>query len=244
MTTMLLPYHKSISKKTAHMQNTTSLQLLLSNPPSPQRQALQMQSLRLDKAPECNYTDNNTKHIDNIISISSNTASTASINTDMAVILQSARERFGDEIAFEVRRGDGGRCACCGGEHVDEFEDEEAGECAAEVANTGRAWSQYMRKSVRRKDLRGEESHVGTADMRIGNLCVESADGDEHDGAHEGTEDVLDDDDAEVWEVSAAAGEDHDSELSKCCSNQAAHECPTPKTHGSILFTPLASIVT
>jgi hypothetical protein len=138
MTTMLLPYHKSISKKTAHMQNTTSLQLLLSNPPSPQRQALQMQSLGLNKAPESNYTNDNTKHIDNIISISSNTAGTTSIDTDMAVILKGAGERFGDQIAFEVWRGDGGRCACCSGEHVDEFEDEEAGECAAEVANTGR----------------------------------------------------------------------------------------------------------
>jgi hypothetical protein len=97
-----------------------------------------MQSLGLNKAPESNYTNDNTKHIDNIISISSNTAGTTSIDTDMAVILKGAGERFGDQIAFEVWRGDGGRCACCSGEHVDEFEDEEAGECAAEVANTGR----------------------------------------------------------------------------------------------------------
>jgi hypothetical protein len=80
--------------------------------------------------------------------------------------------------------------------------------------------------------------------MGISNFCVESADGDEHDGAHEGTEDVLDDDDAKIGKVGTAAGEDHDSKLSKCSSDEAAHECPTPETHGSILLTPLSSIVT
>jgi hypothetical protein len=97
---------------------------------------------------------------------------------------------------------------------------------------------------VKKKNLRSEKSHVSAADMRISNLCVESADSDEHDSAHEGTENMLDNDDAEVGEVSTAAREDHDSELSKSRSDESTHECPTPETHGSILFTPLSSIVT
>jgi hypothetical protein len=126
-----------LQKNRTYAKHHLSFPLLLSNPPSPQRQTLQMQSLGLNKAPESNYTNDNTKHIDNVISISSNTASTASIDADMAVIFKGAGERFSDQVAFEVRRGDGGRCACCGGEHVDEFEDKEAGECSAEVADTG-----------------------------------------------------------------------------------------------------------
>lgn len=92
-------------------------------------------------------------------------------------------------------------------------------------------------------DLRSEQSHVGTADVRIGNLCVESADGDEHDGAHECAEDMLDNDDAEVRKISATAGEDHDGELSKGSSNQSAYKCPTPKTHRGILLAPFSGVV-
>ena len=79
--------------------------------------------------------------------------------------------------------------------------------------------------------------------MRVGNLCVESADGDEHDGAHECAEDVLDNDNAEIWEVSTPTREDHNGELSKSSSNQSAHECPTPETHWSILLAPFSSII-
>jgi len=80
--------------------------------------------------------------------------------------------------------------------------------------------------------------------MGISNLCVESADGNKHDSAHEGAEDVLDNNDAEVWKIGTTAGEDHDRELSKSSSDESANECPTPKTHGSILLAPLSSIVT
>jgi len=80
--------------------------------------------------------------------------------------------------------------------------------------------------------------------MGISNLCVESADGDEHDCAHEGTEDVLDNDNTEIGQVSTATGEDHDRELSKGSSDESANKRPTPKTHRSILLAPLSSIVT
>lgn len=111
-------------------------QLLLSNPPCPQRQTLQLQCLGLDEAPESDYTNDNAKDVDNIVSISGDIASSASVDTDMAVVLERARERLGDQVALEVRRWDGGGCACCSGEHVDELEDEEPGEGAAKVANT------------------------------------------------------------------------------------------------------------
>lgn len=113
-----------------------SSNLLLSNPPRPQRQTLQLQCLGLDEAPESDYANNDTKYIHNVISVSGDIASATSIDADMAVVLEGAGKGFGDQVTFEVGRWDGGGCACCSGEHVDEFENEEAGECAAEVANT------------------------------------------------------------------------------------------------------------
>ena len=95
-----------------------------------------MQCLRLNKAPESHYTNNDAKDVDNIISISGDIAGTASVDTDMAVILESAGEGLGDQVALEVRRWNGGGCACCCSEHVDELENKEAREGAAKVANT------------------------------------------------------------------------------------------------------------
>lgn len=109
--------------------------------------------------------------------------------------------------------------------------------------DTLRAVVSILNQMSKGADLRSEESHVGTANVRVGDLCVESADGNEHDGAHECAEDVLDDNDAEVWKISTTAGEDHDGKLSKSSCNQSAHECPTPKTHWSILLAPFSSIV-
>lgn len=161
----------------------------------------------------------------------------------MTVVLEGAGEWFGDQVTLEVGRWDGSGNTGGGCEHVDEFEDEEARECAAEVGNAGRAVSVGCMKR-RNENLRGEEGHVGAADVRIGNLCVESAYGDEHDGAHESTEDVLNDNDAEIGQVGATAGEDHDGELGEGCSDQSTNKRPTPESHWGILFTPLSSIVT
>jgi hypothetical protein len=99
-----------------------------------------LQCLGLDEAPESHYTDDDAKHVDNVISIGSDTAGSAAVHANMAIVLEGAREGFGDKVTLEVGRRDGGRCACCSGEHVDELEDEEAGECAAEVANTEGDW--------------------------------------------------------------------------------------------------------
>jgi hypothetical protein len=109
--------------------------LLLSNSPSSQRQTLQLQSLRLDKAPESDYTNDDAKYVYNVISISGDIASSTSIDANMTVVLEGAREGFGDQVALEVGRWDGGRCAGCSCEHVDELEDEEAGESATEVGD-------------------------------------------------------------------------------------------------------------
>jgi hypothetical protein len=92
-----------------------------------------LQSLRLNKAPESNYTNDDAEDVYNVISISGDIASSTSVDTDMAVVLEGAGKGFGDQVAFEVGWWDGGGCAGCGCEHVDEFEDEEAGKCAAEV---------------------------------------------------------------------------------------------------------------
>jgi len=48
--------------------------------------------------------------------------------------LEHAAEGFGDGVAFEVRGREGRRGAGGEAEHIHEFEDEEAGEGAAEVA--------------------------------------------------------------------------------------------------------------
>jgi len=97
-----------------------------------------LQCLRLNKAPESHYTNYDAKNIDNVVSISGDIASSASVDTDMTVVLESAGEGLGDEVALEVGRWDGGGCACCSCEHVDELEDEEAREGATEVTNTAR----------------------------------------------------------------------------------------------------------
>jgi hypothetical protein len=95
-----------------------------------------LQSLGLNKAPESDYSNDDAKYVYNVISISGDIASSTSIDANMTVVLKGAREGFGDQVALEVGRWDRGGCACCGGEHVDEFEDEEAGESATEVGDT------------------------------------------------------------------------------------------------------------
>lgn len=118
------------------MPSTTNI--LSSNPPRPQRQPLQLQRRRLNKPPKRNNTNNNTKDINDIIAIGIDPARAAALHTSVFLGLERAREGGGDEGGFEAggRVGGGGRDAGGGGEEVDEFEDEEAWEGAAEVADT------------------------------------------------------------------------------------------------------------
>ena len=66
-----------------------------------------------------------------------NIAGTATINTAVLLSLQHTTERLCNEISLEcVQFGStGGWVAGCDGEGVDELEDEESGEGAAEVAD-------------------------------------------------------------------------------------------------------------
>lgn len=64
-------------------------------------------------------------------------ACTAAIDTAVLLSFQDTAERLGNEIPLEcVQFGStGGWMASCDGEGVDELEDEESGESAAEVAD-------------------------------------------------------------------------------------------------------------
>lgn len=66
-----------------------------------------------------------------------NIANTTAVDAAVLFGFKDAAEGFGDEVAFEgiEIRGGGGRVAGGDGEVVDEFEDEEAREGAAEVAD-------------------------------------------------------------------------------------------------------------
>lgn len=53
----------------------------------------------------------------------------------MFLSLEHTGKGLSDELAFKKGRYGGRRVAGCNGEHVDEFQDEETRECAAEVAD-------------------------------------------------------------------------------------------------------------
>lgn len=106
-----------------------------SNAPRPQRQSLNPHNRGLDVPPESNHSNEYAQNIHNVVSIPRDRVETAAVSAPVLVRLASAHKRLGDWCAFEevgfgwVR----GWKACCGGEHVDGFEDEVARECAAEV---------------------------------------------------------------------------------------------------------------
>jgi hypothetical protein len=79
-------------------------------------------------------------------------ASTAAVDTAVLLSFKDAAERLCDEISLQhVRFGSaGGRVAGRDGESVDEFEDEEAGESAAEVADAVKGLVVPFRQSTRR----------------------------------------------------------------------------------------------
>jgi hypothetical protein len=104
---------------------------LFRNPPRSERQALELECRRLDKAPEGDDTNHDTKDVDNIVAIGSNIAGAAAIDANVSVVFKSTGKWLCDQVAFEVCGCVGGGDAGCGGEHVDEFENEETRECAA-----------------------------------------------------------------------------------------------------------------
>ena len=68
------------------MKNPNTSTLLLGNPPSSQRQALQLQCLGLDETPESDNADDDAKYIDDVVTIGGDVAGTASVSADMAVV--------------------------------------------------------------------------------------------------------------------------------------------------------------
>ena len=72
---------------------------------------------------------------------------------------------------------------------------------------------------------------------------MESADGDEHDGAHESTENMLDDDGKQVRSRGAACWEGHDHELCEDGGGQSADKCPTPYSNRLVFFAPHSCVV-
>jgi hypothetical protein len=58
------------------------------------------------------------------------------------------------------------------------------------------------------QNIRSKQRHVGTADERVRDLCVESTDCNEHDRVHECRQDVFSDDNEEETTSCATGGED------------------------------------
>jgi len=106
----------------------------LRNPPSPQRQRLQLYSSRLNITPEGHHPNNHTDNIHNVIAIATDIARAAALDTHVLCLGGSAGEGFRDQ--GPAKRGWEFVAGCwwdagCDGKCVDELEDEEAGESAA-----------------------------------------------------------------------------------------------------------------
>lgn len=114
------------------------LRIRIHKPPSPQRQSLQLQRRGTDIAPESYHADDDAKDIGDVIPIPGDIARARAGEAAGFLRLEDAGKGRGNEVAFEGREvfgGFEGRVAGGEGEVVDEFEDEEAGEGAAEVGD-------------------------------------------------------------------------------------------------------------
>lgn len=110
-----------------------------SQPPRAQRQSLQFLCGRIDKHHKGDRTNQHAEHVGHIVSVTFDLARTAAVDTAVLFWLEGAGECSSDEGILE-RAGRGSDCwgkTGCDCEEVDEFEDEDAGECSAQVADTG-----------------------------------------------------------------------------------------------------------
>lgn len=108
-------------------------------PPRPQRQRLQLQRRRPYIRPKRHHTDDHADDVGDVIPIPLDHAFPTAVEASVFLCLESAGESRGDEVTlegFQIRRRGRGRMAGGDGELVDELEDEEAGEGAAEVGDT------------------------------------------------------------------------------------------------------------
>lgn len=107
-------------------------------PPRPQRQGLQPHCGRSDVQYKSDNTNDHTHHVGDVIPVPLDDTNPRAVNATVLLGFGHAGEGGGDEIAFEGLEILGGfqrRIARRGRKGVDEFEDEEAGECAAQVGN-------------------------------------------------------------------------------------------------------------
>lgn len=72
---------------------------------------------------------------------------------------------------------------------------------------------------------------------------MESANSDEHDGAHESAENMLNDDSKQIRDRGAACWEGHYHDLREDSGSKSAHKGPAPNPDRLIFFTPHSSIV-
>lgn len=93
------------------------------------------------------------------------------------------------------------------------------------------------------ENVRSEQRHVGTANERVRDLCVESTDCDEHDRVHERREDMLGDDNEEETACRATGGKDGDDELGEPCCCKTADESVAPDMHGWVGLAPFPDVV-
>jgi len=137
----LLASHPHICLTHTHPlpSNHRHLPLSATQPPRLQRQPLQRQRPRPNKPHKRHHPHHDTYHIDNVISVLLDGADAAAFDTAVFVGFEGAVEERGQGfggVEFEGEAGRvGGRSAGGAGEVVDEFEDEEAGEGAAEVGD-------------------------------------------------------------------------------------------------------------
>lgn len=134
-------------------------------PPRPQRQRLQFHRRGSDKGPECHGSDDDAQHIGDVVPIDGNVARAASLDAAVLLRFHDAREGGGDGVGGSFRRG-GRRGAGGDSEGVDEFEDEEAGEGAAEVGDAIGKWG-----SVRVFERTRTKREVGSGLTWRGESC-------------------------------------------------------------------------
>lgn len=109
-------------------------------PPRLHGQTLQLRRRGPDEAPERDDTNRNAQHVDNVVAVLLNVTAAASVGAAVLLCLEDTGELLRDEIAFEGASvlDVGGREASRGREEVDELENEETRESAAEVGDAAK----------------------------------------------------------------------------------------------------------
>ena len=110
-----------------------SSRIRIHQPPRSQGQRLQLHRRRSDIAQEGDDANDDADDVGDVIPIPFSSTGATAVQASMFLCFQSAGEGSGDEIGLEeVGFGRGGRRMAGGdSEVIDEFEDEETGECAA-----------------------------------------------------------------------------------------------------------------